>query len=120
MGRPRQHHFIEQENPAVQAAGFTEGVTLESPLPDLSAVNEEVASTVANFPDSRWREIDSGATSGMPHYVSDTAIGDGTLAFFKRTRAFANKRWTEVGKFVDYMTGVDLKFTPKFCRNRYE
>lgn len=129
MGRPRQHHFIDPETmPASEAVSIVVGgeATENFPAEDVTTVTsqapevEKVHEKITSLKDTRWRDIDSGATSGMPHYVSDTGTGDGTLAIYKRTRAFANKRWKEIGKFVDFMTGVDLPFEPKYCRNRYE
>lgn len=132
MGRPRKHNFLEQESTAEEKPFFEEISELEGTLEETNMPVETIVNsadgigaiitpsiTNGQVYDSRWRDIDSGATSGMPHYVSDKPKGEGTLAHFRRTRAFANKRWNEVGKFVDFMTGVDLPFEPKYCRNRF-
>lgn len=68
-----------------------------------------------------WREIDTATLSGMPYFISEKPDGEGVLAYYRRTRAFANaaKRWKEVGKFVDFTTGADIKFEPVYCRNRF-
>lgn len=121
MGRPRKNQDDSSDLLGDDNQYSTSETIVESSQGGPPSITvEEPKKLVVDM--SRWREIDSSARSGLPYFVSDTAIGDGILAFYRRTRAFANaaKRWKNTGKFVDFTTGVDLIFQPLYFRNRFE
>jgi len=59
--------------------------------------------------------------NGMPVKLAESTDDEGTLGYWKRTRAFANStmRWVEQGKWVDFVTGQDIPFQPKFWKERF-
>lgn len=71
-------------------------------------------------PTGDWRPIDTAPIGGLPCFISNEAEGEGVLAFYKRTRAFRGKKWEEIGKWVDNLTGVDIAFKPVFWRERFK
>lgn len=72
-------------------------------------------------PPHPWSDIETSARNGMPIYISETGEDEGVLSYWKKTRTFSNpiKRWVEQGKWVDFMSGQDIKFHPNFWRERY-
>lgn len=66
-----------------------------------------------------WHPIETFPKGGLPIYVNNLSAGDGVLALWKRTRAFNGKVWAETGKWVDYHTGEELSFKPRFWRGRF-
>lgn len=131
MGRPRKNQDDSSDllglEETISHGGVGDGSTFSADIVNGFAENI-VIKPPQSSPEklvidmSRWREIDSSARSGLPYFVSNTGIGDGILAFYRRTRAFANasKRWQHTGKFVDFITGADLVFQPLYFRNRFE
>ena len=59
--------------------------------------------------------------NGMPVYISETGIDEGVLAFWTKTRAFANttKRWEEHGKWQSFIAGMPVNMSPKYWRPRF-
>lgn len=68
-----------------------------------------------------WEDIGKAPRNGVGCFVSEKPTGEGVLVFWKKTRAFANAthRWEDYGKFVDFLTGVDLNFKPLFYKPRF-
>jgi hypothetical protein len=59
--------------------------------------------------------------NGMPVRLSETTDGEGVFGIWKKTRKFANSthRWEESGKWVDFQSGMDISFVPKYWRERF-
>ena len=59
--------------------------------------------------------------NGMPLRLSLDVDSEGTLAFWKKTRAFANstKKWETTGSWCNFLTGLPVDFTPKYWKSRY-
>lgn len=79
---------------------------------------------LVTLPVEGWKIIgeqiqDIPPLNGMPVKISKDGKDEGTVAFWKRTRAFNGKRWAETGKWLDFMTGVSIAFDPKYWRERY-
>lgn len=81
---------------------------------------EQKIHVLMDKPINGWYHIDSASKNGMPIRLSEKPEGDGTIAFWKRTRAFNAKRWQETGKWEDFITGGAIPFGPKFWRPRFD
>jgi hypothetical protein len=85
-------------------------------------VKEELApSTETVEPEKNrydYHEINSAPRNGTLIIVSENGTDKGEIAFWKKTRAFANAthRWEETGFFVSNITNLPLSFKPKFWR----
>ena len=74
-----------------------------------------------------WHSIDTDMVmehpprNGMPVRLSRISDGDGVLAYWKRSRTFANstKRWQEVGNWYNFNTSVRIDFEPKYWKERF-
>jgi hypothetical protein len=67
-----------------------------------------------------WKPMESAPMGGLSCFISNKPEGEGTLAFYKRTKAFKGKRWEEIGKWVDHVTGADIAFKPVYWRERFK
>lgn len=88
--------------------------------PQVSAEPEPAEETAPA--ENGWYPIEGALRSGLPIRISETPNGEGTLARWKRTRAFANAthRWEATGKWEDFITGQEVSFTPKYWKTRFE
>lgn len=74
-----------------------------------------------------WESIDTKIVikmpprNGMPIRLSENPDEHGVLAMWKKTRKFANTthRWMESGKWVDFQSGMDISFIPKYWKERF-
>jgi hypothetical protein len=74
-----------------------------------------------------WKSVDAQSVielpprNGMPVKLSQDGTDDGVIAFWKRTRAFANatKRWVETGAWYDFQTGARVAFEPRYWKERF-
>lgn len=74
-----------------------------------------------------WHPIDTEIVmempprNGMPVRLSINNDSEGVLAVWKKTRKFANAthRWQESGKWIDFNTGLDISFAPKYWKERF-
>jgi len=82
--------------------------------------------TASNNSVAGWHSIDTEIVlkmpprNGMPVKLSEIPEGDGVVGYWKKTRKFANAthRWQESGKWIDWFTGMDINFTPKYWKER--
>lgn len=135
-GRPKKIHDNQESNE------FTRGVTLETPVPDFSKV-EEVSEyavgidpayeepTAALYPITEigpqevntlhnWLPIDTAPRNGFPIKLSDDVSNPGITGFWRKSRAFANPthRWETTGFWTDSATGRNVEFTPIWWKDR--
>lgn len=98
------------------------------PEPILEIEQEEISLPIEEVeivtPKYEYSPIGTAPRNGTLIIVSGTQEDKGEIAFWKKTRAFANAthRWEETGFFVSNITNLRLSFTPKFWRikNIYE
>lgn len=85
---------------------------IEEKIQDVPTENEELS--------FEWNPMDTAKRSGLPVFLSKDGKDFGTLAFWKRTRAFANptKKWEITGKWMNFMTAQEIDFSPKYWRER--
>lgn len=59
--------------------------------------------------------------NGMPVRLSEKTDEEGIIAFWKKTRAFANttKKWEISGIWCNFNTGLPVRFEPKYWKERY-
>lgn len=82
----------------------------------------DAAETSARDPaEEGFLPINTALRNGLPLYVFENATSEGKLAFWKRTRAYANAthRWEETGKWIDFVTGGDISFVPRLWKPRF-
>lgn len=67
-----------------------------------------------------YQDIKSAPRNGALIIISETGGDKGEIAFWKKTRAFANAthRWEETGFFVSNITNMRVSFTPNYWRSR--
>lgn len=89
----------------------------EKPKPVAEPPSEVLSEAVGG-----WMPIASALRNGLPIRIAENPEGEGTLVFWKRTRAFANPthRWQEIGKWTDFITGGDVAFIPQYWKPRFE
>lgn len=94
---------------------------IESPVEE--KIQELVAESLVNL--NGWQSLDAEVAvqiaprNGMAVRLSETPDGDGVLGFWRRTRAFNGKRYAETGKWIDFHTGTDISFQPKYWKERF-
>lgn len=121
-------------NVATNAESFGQSKFIESPAEEKirellkkQHLVEEIGVDSTYGRNDGWKPIDSNLVSdlpprnGMPIRISEEPKGDGVLAQWKKTRAFANptKRWIETGIWIDFMSGLKVNFEPKYWRERF-
>lgn len=114
---PIEEDIQSPELPIDDADVDEKEVEEEEVVEDRPAFSEPVSAEPING----WMPIETASLNGMPIKLSLEPNGDGVVGFWKKTRAFANatKRYEPYGKWVDFMTGMDIGFTPKFWKDRY-
>lgn len=115
------------DNPLVQDLNvpIKDDVSVEEVVPqtlvqDVKPSHESISDLAINIPNG-FHSIDTASRNGTPIRLFDRPEGEGTIAHWKKTRAFANatKRWEETGKWIDFMTGATVDFVPKFWKERF-
>ena len=104
-----------------------DGIIPITPISNESPIEEKIHQLVDNASLNGWHPIDTEIVlqmpprNGMGVKLSETPDGDGVLAMWKKTRKFANTthRWAESGKWVDFHSGMDISFTPKYWKDRF-
>lgn len=68
-----------------------------------------------------WESIASAPRNGFPIKLTDDISNPGTVAFWRKSRAFANAthRWEETGFWTDSATGKNIDFTPTHWKDRH-
>lgn len=92
-----------------------------------SPIEEKIHQLVDNANLNGWHPIDTEIViempprNGMGVRLSEFPEGEGVLAVWKKTRKFANTthRWQESGKWVDFHSGMDITFQPKYWKERF-
>lgn len=106
---------------AIYAGTNIHTMNIESPI------EEKIHQLVDSASLNGWHSIDTKIVlqmpprNGMGVKLSETPEGDGVLALWKKTRKFANPthRWEESGKWVDFHSGMDISFQPKYWKERF-
>jgi hypothetical protein len=68
-----------------------------------------------------WEPIETVPHNGFPVRITDSPEKEGVIAFWRKSRAFANAthRWQETGFWTDSIAGTNINFVPKFWKDRY-
>lgn len=92
---------------------------LESPVEE--KIHDLVEEKIDNAPINGWHPIHTAPRNGMPVKLVEKPEGDSVLCVWKKTRAFANptKRWEITGKWVNFISGLDISFIPKYWQERF-
>lgn len=104
-----------------------DGFTFSNSMPDVSHISikeiiTEKTETGGNIISlNGWHPIETVIHNGFPVKLTDDQNKEGVIAFWRKTRAFANAthRWQETGKWTDSTTGQNINFSPKFWKDRY-
>lgn len=91
-----------------------------------SPIEEKIHQLVDDVSLNGWHPIDTKIVlqmpprNGMPVKLSENPDDEGVLAVWKKTRKFANAthRWSESGKWIDFYSGMDIPFQPKYWKER--
>lgn len=107
------------------AGGFIEHV-IEIPVPHVSedmarAALDYVTEVNTGYPIHNWEPISSVPRNGFPVKLTDDVSLSGVVAFWRKSRAFANAthRWEETGFWTNSETGKNINFTPLWWKDRY-
>jgi len=119
-------HYGDVQSDA-QSVDMTTISPIEEKIQQLIEESRPVENVIDHIDENGWHIVDTEIViqipprNGTPIRVSETVTGEGILAFWRRTRAFANatRRWSDSGKWVDFSTGLDLKFVPKYWKPRH-
>lgn len=70
--------------------------------------------------DHNWNPIQSAPRNGFPVKITDDIRKIGIVAFWRKSRAFANAthRWEETGFWTDSSTGRNIDFKPLWWKDR--
>lgn len=143
-GRPRKHlqedHHYKVETP-LEPVKSPENVASEietvedvvenpivAPVEDLSEPEstfipdkeeKSVIPVTISQPKIGWKPIETAAHNGISTIVSETGDDSGTVAFWRRTRAFIAKRWQDTGYWCNSATGLKIGFIPQYWKERF-
>lgn len=92
-----------------------------------SPIEEKIHQLVDNTSLNGWHPIDTKIVlempprNGMGVKLAENSNDKGILALWKKTRKFANAthRWQESGKWIDFHSGMDINFIPKYWKERF-
>ena len=113
------------ENPIVSAELLLENTALHTTGTISESLPEDAENVLSDSFLNGWNTLDTEIVlqqpprNGMPVFLSSKPDGEGTLAFWKRTRAFNGKRYDKTGKWVDFQTGMSLVFQPRYWKARF-
>ena len=63
-----------------------------------------------------WHSITEEQKNGKSFFVAKNKDGNGTLAYWRRTRVMLHSRWSLQGKWTETETRRDLEFEPLYYR----
>lgn len=68
-----------------------------------------------------WQPISTVSRNGFPVKITDDPSKEGVIAFWRKTRAFANAthRWEETGYWTDSTKGTNINFEARWWKDRY-
>lgn len=66
-----------------------------------------------------WEKISDDQKDGDQIIVSEKRSGEGTIAYWRKTRRLENFKWVEAGKWSDPMTNQTIGFEPRYYREMH-
>lgn len=106
---------------------YQESSLIEQKIQELVHASVEVEITNNDLGLNGWSRIDSEdhilvqpPRNGTSVRVSYTPNGIGIIAYWKKTRAFANptRKWETTGVWCNFMTGTPLSSPPNYWKSR--
>lgn len=135
-GRPRKNQEIynhQSENTESHPDSLQEEIiatpdeeTQASEPEDASPVDEKISLVSEEIEKGKqeslnnWDPISTAPRNGFPIRVTDDFENPGVIAFWRKSRAFANAthRWEECGFWTDSSTGRNINFTALWWKDR--
>lgn len=107
--------FTQTEIPNHPAAPKIEALGEMVPDQEEPDVEEEPADTAHT-----WEPIQTVLRNGFPVRITGDVRTSGVIAFWRKSRAFANAthRWEETGFWTDTNTGRNVDFKPLWWKDR--
>lgn len=116
--------FIPEEKPEEPKSEPLDDVVENPPLEIVSPIvveEPEEDKIVESEISHSWQPISTVLHNGLPVKLTDDPNKTGTIAFWRKTRAFANAthRWEETGFWTDGITGKTISFIPLWWKDRH-